>query len=237
MEIESINTVSFHYNILVNRCISNFENYKKNRFQIMSLPVQLIRPATAAISDSAVPSPHDSKPKVYVACWNVAVQTEEIHGEEIREAEVVHDGDIYLKVFYNDTNIYGEVGSPDYDDEEYWLHRHARQKPFFSDLSDDEYETFEEDFNSIYHLHSPMDPKSVVWRKCATAKLIDDKDIYANAVSGLQACDIAVQTVLEQVGDDSFYTDEDLFIEIVDNAIITDDDNALFADDIVEWDN
>ena len=82
-----------------------------------------------------------------------------------------------------------------------------------------------------------MDPKSVVWRKCYNAKLIDFNAVFANAVSGLRACDIAVQTVPEQVAGDSFYTDEDLFNEIVDNIIITDEDIALFADDVVEWDS
>ena len=98
-------------------------------------------------------------------------------------------------------------------------------------MRDDEY------YSNIYQPNSFMDPKSVVWRKCYNAKLIDFNAAFANAVSGLRACDIAVQTVPEQVAGDSFYTDEDLFNEIVDNTIITDEDIALFADDVVEWDS
>ena len=174
----------------------------------MSLSVQLNHPAAAAISDSPVQPIHDGNHKIYVACRNVAVQTEEIRGDELHEAEVVHDGDIFLKVFYNAN---GEAPVNHYANEQYWLNRHARQKKtFFLDVSDDEDDEY---YSNIYQPNSFMDPKSVVWRKCYNAKLIDFNAVFANAVSGLRACDIAVQTVPEQVAGDSFYTDEDLFNE------------------------
>ena len=206
----------------------------------MSLPVQFNHPTAAAISDSSMLPIHDYNPKIYVACRNVAVQTEEIRGEELQEAEVIHDGGIFLKVFYNANGIYGgEMPADNYGSERYWLNRHARQKTFFLDVSDDDDDDDWDDidYNNVYGLNSLMDPKSVVWRKCVNAKLINFDAVFANAVSGLQARDIAIQTVPDQVGYDSFYTDEDLFNEIVDNVIFTDDDSALFADDVVEWDN
>ena len=205
----------------------------------MSLPVQFNHPTAAAISDSSMLPIHDYNPKIYVACRNVAVQTEEIRGEELHEAEVVRDGDIFLKVFYNASGRYGETPPDHYGSERYWLTRHERKKIFYLDVSDYDGNDYENvDYNNIYKLRSPIYPKSVVWRKCANAKLFDFKAVFENVVSGLQARDIGIQTIPEQVGDDSFYTDEDLFNEIIDDAIFTnDDDSALFADDVVEWGN
>ena len=91
----------------------------------MSLPVNLL-------------SIHTSNPKIYVACRNVAVQSDEIRGEELHEAEVVHDGDIFLKVFYNADGVYNEPPIGRYRDEQYWLNGHARRKTFFLDVSDDD---------------------------------------------------------------------------------------------------
>ena len=105
----------------------------------MLLFVQLNHPAAAAISDSPVQPIHDSNHKIYVA-----VQTEEIRGDELHEAEVVHDGDIFLKVFYNAN---GEPPVNHYANEQYWLNRHARQKTFFVDVSDDEDDEY---YSNIY---------------------------------------------------------------------------------------
>ena len=82
-------------------------------------------------------------------------------GDELREAEVVHDGDIFLKVFYNAN---GEAPVNHYANEQYWLNRHARQKTFFLDVSDDE---DDEHYSNIYQPNSFMDPK-----KCSLAEML-----------------------------------------------------------------
>ena len=113
----------------MNRCVSNFENYKKDRFQIMSLPINLNHPATATITAAATIF-HPSSPKVCVACQNVAVQTEEIRCAELYEAEAIQDGDSYLKVFRSPMNGHAYEY---YNDEQYWLNRHADQMLFDCD--------------------------------------------------------------------------------------------------------
>ena len=53
---------------------------------------------------------------------------------------------------------------------------------------------------------------------------------------GFTLCDIALQTEPEQIDDGAFYADGDVFGEIVDDVIfIDDDDSALFAGYVVEW--
>ena len=130
-------TVSFHYHILVNRCVSNFENYKKNWFQIMSLPVNLNRPASGTITSAMIPI-HTSSPKVYVTCQNVEVETEEIRNDIVHVAEVVHDGDIFLNVFHNADTAIDEPPSDHYGDEQFWLNRLAQQTYFLDDDDDDD---------------------------------------------------------------------------------------------------
>ena len=78
----------------------------------------------------------------------------------------------------------------------------------------------------------------MVWRNCVNAKKINFDAVCTNAVSGLYACDIAIQTEPEQIDDGTFYADGDVFGEIVDDVIFIDDeDSALFAGDVVEWEN
>ena len=178
---------------------------------------------------------HTSSPKVYVTCRNVEVQTEEIRNDIVHEAEVIHDGNIFLKVFHNaDTGI-DEPPNDHYGDEQFWLNRHAQQTYFLNDDDDDDDNDV---YGNIYQRNRAGAPQSVVWRNCVNAANINFDTVYANAVSGLYACDIAIQTEPEQIGDDTFYTDGDVFSEIVDNVIFTDDDDgALFTGDVVEWEN
>ena len=148
----------FPFHILVNRCVSNFENYKKNWFQIMSLPVNLNRPASGTIT-SAVISIHTSSPKVYVTCQNVEVETEEIRNDIVHEAEVAHDGDIFLKVFHNADTAIDEPPSDHYGDEQFWLNRLAQQTYFLDDDDDDDNDIF----GNIYQRHRAGAPQSEVW--------------------------------------------------------------------------
>ena len=68
---------------------------------------------------------------------------------------------------------------------------------------------------------------------CVNAKKINFDAVHTNAVSGLYACDIAIQTEPEQIDDG------DVLGEIVDDDVIfiDDEDSALFAGDVVEWEN
>ena len=108
-------------------------------------------------------------------------------------------------------------------------------RSFFLDDDDDDDNDV---YGNIYRRNRAGAPRSVVWRNCVNAKKINFDAVYANAVSGLYASDIANQTELEQIVDDTFHTDGDVFGEIVDNVIfIDDDDSALFAGDVVQWEN
>ena len=196
----------------------------------MSLPVDLNREVAAAI-----PS-HASHPKIYVACLDVAVQCEEIRGGEFHEAEVLYDDDVYLKVFYNGNCENDYLPPGQYGNMYYWLGMHRRTSFLIGDDDNDEDDVAASSWEKA--------PQFIVWRKCTNAEQIDYIAVNNNTISGIDVRDNAVQvdesdfntSTPAQV--DAFFTDNDLFTEIIDNAFFTNDiDDAIFNDDVIEWDN